>query len=322
MIGGMANTAVVFGAGQVGGFVAERLAAAGARVKVVTRSGRAGAVPGVESVRGDAMDAAFCAQVAAGASAVYHCMNPKYDLRAWTEMLPRMQDNLVAAAGRAGARLVVLDNVYALGRPGGRLMNEDTPANPCSRKGEIRARLAEALFEAHRRGDVRAVAGRGSDFFGPRGTQTMFEQRFWTRAFAGKSVQVIVDPDVPHTYHYIPDVAEGLVALGTAADDVLGRAWMLPCLPASSTRALIGQLGIALGRGVAIERVPGWLFGILKLVVPMFREIDEMLYQWGEPFVIDDSRFRARCGAAATPVDEQARATCAWARETYGAGSA
>ena len=32
---------------------------------------------------------------------------------------------------------------------------------------------------------------------------------------------------------------------------------------------------------------------MLGLVVPMIREINEMLYQWDESFVIDDQRFRA-----------------------------
>jgi len=28
--------------------------------------------------------------------------------------------------------------------------------------------------------------------------------------------------------------------------------------------------------------------------MPVMREIDEMLYQWDEPFVVDDRRFRER----------------------------
>jgi hypothetical protein len=42
-------------------------------------------------------------------------------------------ENLIAAAGRNGARLVVLDNVYMLGRPQGKPLDEDTPPRPCSR---------------------------------------------------------------------------------------------------------------------------------------------------------------------------------------------
>jgi hypothetical protein len=211
---------------------------------------------------------------------------------------------------------VVLDNVYALGRPDGP-MNEDTPARPCSKKGEIRARLAESLRAAITRGDVKAVGARASDFFGPGGLQTMFEQRFWTRVLRGKSAQVIASPDTPHTYHYLPDVAVALATLGTAGEDVIGRWWMLPCAPAVTTRQLVAKFATAIGHDVPISVVPAWLFATLKLFIPLFRELDEMRYQWEVPFLIDDDRFRRRFGIGPTELDEAARATVAWARNTF-----
>lgn len=309
---------VVFGAGQVGPFLARQLATHGHDVVIVSRSGRGGR-PGVRAVAGDALDPAFCTSVMRDAAVAYHCMNPKYEAATWEAHLPVIQRNLVAACGAAGARLVMLDNVYALGRTGGTPMREDTPARPVSRKGTVRARLADDLLAAHARGEVRAVRGCASDFFGPGGTQTMFEQRFWTRVLAGKSAQVLVNPDTPHTYHFIPDVAAGLAALGTADDHAYGTTWMLPCAPAPTTRQLVAEFGRALGRDIAVSRLPRWLFAALKPFVPIFREFDEMLYQWDEPFLVDDRRFRERFGVAATPLDEAARHTVAWARETFGA---
>ncbi|MCL4545345.1 MAG: NAD(P)H-binding protein [Chloroflexi bacterium] len=162
---------VVFGAGQVGMPLAARLLEAGKRVRVVKRS-PGDVTSGAETLLGDAADPAFCHQAAEGAATVYHCVNPPYDISTWTALVPRYMENLIAAAGKVGARLVVLDDLYMLGRTSGRPMNEDTPMNPCSRKGEIRARAAERLFDAHRRGEVRAVSGRASDFYGPRGSLT------------------------------------------------------------------------------------------------------------------------------------------------------
>jgi hypothetical protein len=46
--------------------------------------------------------------------------------------------------------------------------------------------------------------------------------------------------------------------------------------------------------------------------------MNEMLYQWDEPFVVDDRRFRERFGAQPTGLEEAARATLAWARDAYG----
>lgn len=309
---------VVFGSGQVGAPLAARLLETGLRVRVVRRS-RGVVPPGAELFAGDAADPAFCLEATRGASVVYHCMNAPYDAASWAALLPRYMENLIAAAGRAGARLVVLDNLYMLGRSGGRAMNEDTPINPCSRKGEVRALVAEQLFDAHRRGDVHAVAGRASDFYGPGGGQTYLGDYFWRPALAGRPVWSPVDPDAVHTYHYIPDVAAGLVTLARAGEDALGRAWMLPCQPAGTLRELAARLAQALGRGVRLATIPRWAMRALGAFSPLLREMREMLYQWDEPFVVDDRHFRERFGAQPAPLAAAAAASVAWAQRNYAA---
>ena len=287
----------------------------GLRVRMIKRS--AGAPDGVELMQGDATDRNFCDEAARGASTVYHCMNPPYSARIWAEMVPKYIENLIAAAGSAGARLVVLESLYMLGRTGGRPMNEDTPMNPCSKKGEIRAREVERLFDAHRRGEVRATAGRASDYYGPGGTLSHLGDQFWKPVIAGKSGRVLVNPDAVHTYHYIPDVAEGLALLGTASDDVYGKPWMLPCAPVESMRALVSRLSKYLGREIGLSVMPRWAIKGLGVVVPILREVDEMLYQWDEPFVVDDWRFRERFGARAVEIEKAAVDTVAWAKVHY-----
>lgn len=311
---------VVFGAGQVGLELARRLSSAGHPVRLVRRSGHAVDLPGVELARADATDPAAAAEAAAGAAVVYHCLNAAYSTAAWAADLPRLQAALVAAAGRAGARLVVLDNLYALGKPKGRTLTEELPLAPCSRKGEIRARLHEALEAAVARGDVQAVTGRASDFYGPGGLMTQFGDRFWRPALAGRSIGGLVDPATPHTYHFIPDVAAGLAALGLDAS--AGGTFMLPCHPAESTRALVERLAAALGRPIALGRIPPLLLRLLSFRMPILKELEEMSYQWAERFEVSDARFRARFGDLTVPREAAARATVAWARAAFGPGAA
>ncbi|MHB8140072.1 MAG: NAD-dependent epimerase/dehydratase family protein [Vulcanimicrobiaceae bacterium] len=307
---------VVFGAGQVGQRLAEQLAAAGKRVRIVRRSPLAAA--GVEVRRGDASDRQVCIEAAAGATTLYHCMNPPYSAAVWADALPRWMDNLIEAAGRNNARLVVLDNVYALGKPAGHLLSEDSPVNPCSPLGEIRARVAQRLFDAHRRGDVVATIGRASDFYGPGGGSASFMgDIFWRPALAGKTVRVPIDPDAVHTYHYIPDVATGLATLGCAERSAYGGPWMLPCTPAETMRTLARRCAQYLGREIRLTEIPRWLPKTLGIVSPPMRELAHMRYQWDEPFVVDDSRFRARFGVAPTDVERAAEKTVAWAREAF-----
>ncbi len=309
---------VIFGAGQVGYPLAEILLAAGKKVRVVKRS-QSDVPEGAETLLGDATQEAFCHAACAGASVVYHCLNPAYDTRLWAATLPRYMDNLIAAAGKVGARLVVLDNLYMLGDTGGKPMNEDTPTNPCSKKGAIRAKVAERLFSAQRQGEVRAVCGRAADFYGPRGSLTMFGEYFWKPVLAGKAGMALGNADTRHTYHYIPDVAQGLATLGCATEEQLAGQvlWMLPCQPAVTTRVLVSRFESALGRTLPLNVMPRWIMKLLGLFVPMVRELKEMAYQWDEPFIVDDSRFRRQFGDRVVAEVEAAKATVEWAKKTY-----
>lgn len=308
---------VVFGAGQVGSFLAEQLRDQGYGVRVAKRS-PSGIPQGVEQALGDATDRDFCREAVAGAAVVYHCMNPPYDTGLWREMLPRFQENLIHAAGSAGARLVVLENLYMVGRGDGGPITEDTPFNPQSKKGEIRARLAEDLYAAHERGDVRVVSGRGSDFYGPRGEATHFGSHFWPPVLKGRPGPFLPNPDTLHTYHYIPDVARGLMTLGLSPEDAVGRPWMLPCAPAETSRALVNRFSQALGKEIRLRGLPGFLRKILELFSPMMKELGEMRHQWDVPFVVDDSRFRSTFDARPTDPEVGAAETVAWVLEAFG----
>jgi hypothetical protein len=55
----------------------------------------------------------------------------------------------------------------------------------------------------------------------------------------------------------------------------------------------------------------------LGVFVPLLREVGEMLYQWDEPFVVSDRRFRERFRQEPADVDEAAAATVAWAERHY-----
>ena len=73
-----------------------------------------------------------------------------------------------------------------------------------------------------------------------------------------------------------------------------------------------------LGRDIGLTVMPRWARKALGLVVPMIREINEMMYQWDEPFVIDGQRFRATFNTEPTEPQRAAADTVTWAKSHYG----
>jgi nucleoside-diphosphate-sugar epimerase len=304
---------VVLGAGQIGSLLAQQLAARGERVRIVRRSSAA-TPAGVEARSGDIRDVSFAADAASGAAVVYDCMNPSYDK--WDEQLLALARGSLHAATANGAKLVALDCLYMYGRPDGK-MREDSPRKPCSHKGELRVALEQLRMSAHRRGEVKVAIARASDFFGAGLQQSAFSDRFFERAFAGKAVECLGDPDAPHSYTYARDVVTALSTLG-ARSEADGQVWHVATSSNDSTRALYDRVGHALGLGdLKIMRVPKLLVRGLGLFNPIMREMVEMMYQWEVPYLIDDTKFRATFAIEPTPVEQAAAEVAAWARSHY-----
>lgn len=313
----LAQLHVVLGTGPVGRSVIATLLATGRRVRAVNRSGRALLPPGAKQIRGDVSDATVAVEACRGASVVYQCLNPPYDR--WAELFPPLQRSAIEAAGRANARLVTMENLYAYGRTGGASMTEETPLNPCSAKGEVRARMHEDLMKAHKVGTVRATVGRGADFFGPHAVLTAMGERVFYPALAGKKAQVLGDADQLHTYSYVPDIGRALVILGER-EEALGRAWHLSVPESITTRSFVEKVYREAGTQSGIQaarRAMVWILGVVDRPV---RELREMLYQFEEPFVMDTSRFNDTFGDASTPLDTAIAHTVAWFRGNPQAG--
>jgi nucleoside-diphosphate-sugar epimerase len=185
-----------------------------------------------------------------------------------------------------------------------------------SKRGALRVRATEILMDADARGAVRVAIGRAADFFGPESPQALFGEHFFRRVLAGKSAQLFGDIDLPRSYSYTPDVAEGLVSLGL--DPEARGLMMLPVNPPETTRQLVLRFARALGQEIRIETVPNWILRAMGLFVPEVREMAEMTYQWRQPYWLDDTKARSVYGLRATPWDEAVTATAAWGRAAYG----
>jgi nucleoside-diphosphate-sugar epimerase len=142
---------------------------------------------------------------------------------------------------------------------------------------------------------LRFVVGRAGDFVGPGAGPggALMSMDAMAGLARGRRVLLVGDPEATHAFSYVPDVVEGLAALGTAGSDVEGRVFHLPVV-AVRPRALVAAVADGLGARAGTLVVPGWAIRLLGPVVPLLRELRETLYQWDRPFLVDDGAFRAR----------------------------
>ncbi|GAA2248665.1 NAD-dependent epimerase/dehydratase family protein [Herbiconiux moechotypicola] len=303
----MSDRHVVVGAGPVGRHVAALLAERGSEVVVVTRSGTDVGLLGVRSVQADASDVEQLTRAVEGADVLYNCANPG-DYTTWDTVWPPLASSLLESARRTGAVYAITGNLYPYG-PVDVPMTEELPDAATDHKGVLRARLWADALAAHRAGEVRAVEVRGSDYVGPGVGANGHVTRQLPTARRGKRAWVIGDPDQPHSFTDVLDVARILVA---AAEDgsAHGRVWHVPSNPPRSQRQALTEVLAAGGLPpVAVSAIPRAVLRLGGLVVPMLREIGELSYQWTRPYVLDDSASRAHFGLAPTPWEDVCRRT-------------
>jgi len=304
---------VIFGTGPVGCWIARALVDRGIRVRAVNRSGQRPALmpAGVQFSATDLSDPAQAKAAAEGAAAVYQALNPPY--HQWATLFPPLQAAALAAASAAGARYVSIENLYMY--DGATPINEESPASPCSRKGDLRARMAERVMQAHQRGDVRAAALRSSDYYGPGVTLSAMGRMVFGNLAAGKKAQLIGSANQPHSFAYIEDVGLAAATLGTH-DDAVGKIWIAPHAPAVTQREVVEAAARMAGVAPRISVISPLMMRLAGLFVPQARASVEMIYQFTQPFVVDASRIERELGLHPTPIDAGIERTVRWYRKS------
>lgn len=309
---------VVLGAtGGAGRAIAHALAARGTQTRTVNRTGTI-VHERATALSADVERADGARSAVQGASVVYMAAQPPYT--EWPDRFPAMLENVIQATAAAGAKLVMVGNLYGYG-PATGPMTENTVEAAGDRKGVARRRMTEMLLDAHGRGVVRVAIGRASDYFGPGADNSAVTALVIAPAASGKTIRWIGRLDVRHSVAYLPDVARAYVTLGSS-HEADGEIWHLPHPPAATGAEFMTGV-----RGVTGGDLKTRLLSksMLRLVSPFHgvsRETLQIMHQWDRPFVVDDTKFRDAFGPFLdTPLDQAIRTSVEWYRGAWASAS-
>lgn len=255
--------------------------------------------PTDEVVTAELLDGKATAKAVSGSEVVYLVAGLKYNASVWQEQWPRVMRNVMEACKRHGARLVFLDNVYAYGRVDG-AMTEETPFNPISKKGEVRAKIATMLLDEMRSGNLQAMIARSADFYGPGAVNSFPHAVVFERLEAKKTPQWIGNPDTIHTFTFTPDAGRAMAVLGCSSG-AFGQTWHLPTSKEPFTGADFVRLACDLaGQPYKLLVAPRWMMKLMGIFMPVLRENEEMMYQLDFDYRFDSGKIESAFGLKAT----------------------
>lgn len=275
--------------GSVGNTLTDLLIKNGENVRLVSRSKYS--VNGAESSKGDITNYQEVLESIKGSAVVYICAGLLYNRKIWAELWPKIISNSIDACKKENAKLIFLDNVYSYGKVDGKT-TEATPYNPCSKKGELRAKLVIQLEAEMKNGNIQAIIARAADFYGPYATQTSIPYIFVIdKLMKGKTPQCIVTDSKPHSFSYTIDCAKGLYLLANSPE-AFNQTWHLPTFnPAPNGKEFIELAAKELGVPSKYSILKKWMIKVAGLFDRTVYEVYEMLYQNEFEYHFDSTKF-------------------------------
>lgn len=245
---------------------------------------------GDQLVKADLSNAQETADAIKGSEVVYLTVGIPYRISLWQEQWPIIMRNVIDGCKRHNAKLVFFSNVYPYGLVNG-WMKEGTPFNPCSRKGEVRAKIEETLLGEVKGGNIQAQIARAADFFGPHTPLSYLKVMVFDNYAKGKTAQWFLTDKIKHSFTYTPDAGKATALLGNTAT-AFNQVWHIPTDRNVLTgKEFIEECAKAFNVPPKYMVLKKWMIQMAGLFSGDIKESVEMLYQSEHDYLFDSSKF-------------------------------
>jgi nucleoside-diphosphate-sugar epimerase len=282
------NHTILGAGGSVGNSLTNQLLKTHEKIRLVSRSKYL--LPGTESIKADISSYEETLNSIRGSDIVYMCVGLPYDSKLWMELWPKMMKNVIDACKGLDAKLIFFDNAYMYGKVDGKMV-ETTPYNPCSKKGEVRAKTVMMLEYEISRNNINAIIARSADLYGPYSTETSILYLLAIEKYLkGKSAQWLIDINKYHSFTYTIDSANGMIMLANCPD-CSNQTWHLPTYPPLDGETLLHMIAKEIGTYPYYSVLNRLQFKLISIFDKTVAESYEMLYQSEFTYYFDSTKF-------------------------------
>ncbi len=224
-----------------------------------------------------------------GSEVIYATAGLVYDYKIWQAQWLIVMENIIAAAKATQARLIFFDNVYMYGEVNG-TMTENTPYNPCSKKGEVRAQIATQLMDEAKAGNIKASIARAADFYATENKNSFFDMMVLDRYAHKQSAQWIGNANKLHSFSYIPDMGKAMYLLGQN-EGTTNQIWHMPTAKALTGKQFIALAAEAYGTKPNYMAINKLMMNLVGIFDPLVKSSVEMYYQYVNDYIFDSTKF-------------------------------
>ena len=228
-----------------------------------------------------------------GSEVVYITVGFEYKLKVWQKNWPALMSNAIESCKKHKAKLVFFDNIYMYDKSEIPHMTENSHVNPSSKKGKVRAEIAQMILNEIENGTLTALIARSADFYGPNANNNI-TQIIIDNLKKGKKAVWIANADKQHNFTYTRDAGKATALLGNTTD-AYKQVWHLPTSSEKITgKQWIDTIAKEMNVVPKYQVLPVWLMSILGIFMPQIKELKDIAYQSDQDYFFDSSKFEKR----------------------------
>lgn len=240
-----------------------------------------------------------------GSSIVYVTVGFDYNIKVWRKNWPTLVRKVIAACQEYECKLVFFDNIYMYDANHLDGMTEETPVNPPSKKGEVRAQIAKMIMDEVKAGKLTALIARSADFYGPGIKNTsMLTETVFKPLSEGKKANWMGSAKYKHSFTYTPDAGKATAILGNS-DSAYNQVWHLPTAPNPFTgKEWVEHIAKEMGVKPNYREASKTIIKVMGLFMPIMKEMVEMMYQYDRDYVFNSDKFEKQFNYKPVPYQE------------------